>query len=93
MADPVVHTFDSSGEAYDASQCSDDISDGDVLAVPAEGVVGFLFEAWPVAVTSAVGEFHAARDLAGMISDPHRRRSYDKAAALARSHALEVVAP
>jgi hypothetical protein len=53
-----VHQFDSTGEAYDASQCRDDIHDGDVLFVPSEGVAGFLFKAWPVAVTEAHGAFH-----------------------------------
>jgi len=44
-----VHTFDSdSGTAYDASQCCDEISSGDLLYVPAEGVVAVLCEAWPV---------------------------------------------
>lgn len=48
---PLVHTFESTREAYDASQTSDDICDGDVLLVPSEGV-------WPIAVTDAHGEFH-----------------------------------
>jgi hypothetical protein len=55
---PVVHTFDSTGEAYDASQCNEAIRSGDVLHVPSEGVVGILCEAWPVAVTAAHGAFH-----------------------------------
>jgi hypothetical protein len=54
-----VHQFDSTGEAYDASQCRDDIHDGDVLFVPSEGVAGFLYKAWPVAVTEACGAFHS----------------------------------
>ena len=39
-----------SGEAYDWTQCSDKIKDGDVLIVPSEGIVGFLYRAWPVAI-------------------------------------------
>jgi hypothetical protein len=56
---PAVHTFGTTGEAYDASQCRSDIKDGDILYVPAEGVVGFLDQAWPIAVTDKHGEFHA----------------------------------
>jgi hypothetical protein len=53
-----VHTFGSTLEAYDASQTDDGIRDGDVLAVPSEGVYGLLLEAWPVAVTEERGSFH-----------------------------------
>ncbi len=93
MAEPKVHTFESTGEAYDASQCDDNIVDGDVLAIPGERVVGFLYEAWPVAVTVDVGVFHTATDLADMVSDPKRRASYDKAVEIARAHDLEVLVP
>lgn len=55
---PKIHTFDSTGEAYNASQCDEDISDGDVLVVPSEKVVGVLVEAWPVAAGTLNGEFH-----------------------------------
>lgn len=57
-AEPRVHHFDSSGEAYDASQSRDDIRDGDVLTVPSERVVAVLNNAWPVAVTDNHGAFH-----------------------------------
>lgn len=56
---PTVHTFDSTGEAYDASQTHDDIKDGDVLAVPSEQVVGILVQAWPTAVGERTGAFHS----------------------------------
>ena len=46
-----VHTFASSGEAYDASQTDDAIKDGDVLHVPSEGSAAVLLAAWPTAVT------------------------------------------
>lgn len=61
---PVVHEFTDSGQAYDSSQCSDDIEMGDVLVIKEERVVGFLLSAWPVAVTKAHGKFHA-------FTDPH----------------------
>ncbi|MEU6318074.1 hypothetical protein [Streptomyces sp. NPDC047009] len=61
-AAPSVHHFaGSTAEAYDASQCRDDIRNGDVLVVEAEGVVGFLDEAWPVAITKTHGEFHGLK--------------------------------
>ncbi|MFF3516138.1 hypothetical protein [Streptomyces sp. NPDC002573] len=61
-AGPTVHRFDgSAAEAYDATQCRDDIRDGDVLVVAAEGVVGFLDAAWPIAITEAHGEFHGLK--------------------------------
>lgn len=60
---PRVHRFPTSGEAYNASQTSDDIRDGDVLSVPEELVVGVLIEAWPVAIGETTGEFHEADPL------------------------------
>ena len=57
-AAPTVYHFNSTGEAYNATQCRDDIRDGDVLVVESEGVTGFLDAAWPVAVTKAHGQFH-----------------------------------
>lgn len=53
-----VHTFGDTRHAYNASQCWYRIKDGDILYVPSERVVGFLFDvAWPVAITEAHGEF------------------------------------
>ncbi|MFI5799085.1 hypothetical protein [Streptomyces sp. NPDC051677] len=60
-AAPAVHRFGSTSEAYDATQCRDDIRDGDVLVVESERVVGFLDAAWPVAITEAHGEFHGLK--------------------------------
>lgn len=62
MSEPKVHTFDSTGEAYDRSQCDDAIKHGDVLHVPSERVVGILYQAWPIALTQARGEFHSWAD-------------------------------
>lgn len=53
-----VFTFTDSREAYDASQTHDEIHDGDVLYVPSQRIVGYLYMAWPVAVTTERGEFH-----------------------------------
>jgi len=70
---PRVHTFGTTGQAYDASQTNDAIKDGDILHVPSEGVTGFLNQAWPVALHHSgqgekpQGEFHGM--LPGV--DPH----------------------
>src|SRR5262245_66200262 len=53
-----IHYFDSTGEAYNASQTRDEIKGGDVLVVVPEGVVGIMVGAWPTAVTETTGEFH-----------------------------------
>src|SRR5687767_6226993 len=69
----MVHTFNSTGEAYNASQVRDDIKDGDILSVPTEGVVGFLLAAWPVAIVTDLrgpGEFHQI--VSGPMADDHR---------------------
>lgn len=82
---PNVHTFASTGEAYDASQCDDDINDSDVLVVPSEGVVGVLCQAWPVAVTPEHGEFHALRE--GVTWAEHEGGKYAESARLAQEQA------
>ena len=46
------------GEAYNLTQTSAAVKDGDVLAVLGEGVVGVMVSAWPTAVTVKTGEFH-----------------------------------
>lgn len=56
-----VHYFRGTEEAYNASQTDETISDGDILFC-SNGVVGFLMEAWPVAVTAKSGEFHTIAD-------------------------------
>lgn len=53
-----IHTFDTSLGSYDLTQTSDDISDGDVLHIPSEGIYGILLAAWPVAISPNKGEFH-----------------------------------
>jgi hypothetical protein len=60
---PRIHRLDGDS-AYDATQCDDEIRDGDVLVIAGAGVVGFLFKAWPVALRGdheAVG-FHTLAD-------------------------------
>jgi hypothetical protein len=52
-----VHEFPDGGEAYDASQCEDEIRDGDVLLVTGQGA-GVLVQAWPTLVVGEVEAFH-----------------------------------
>jgi len=52
-----AHYFNSTGEAYDETQCNDDIKFGDVLVIRREKVVG-VADAWPIAVTKKAGNLH-----------------------------------
>lgn len=58
-----VHTFSSTGQAYNESQTNERIKDGDVLSVPSEGVHGYLHQAWPIAThhRGNPGEFHTPK--------------------------------
>ncbi|MFF0291042.1 hypothetical protein [Streptomyces sp. NPDC005262] len=78
-----VHRFDDTSEAYDATQCRDDIRDGDVLVVESEKVVGFLVEAWPIAITEVSGEFHGLTAPVGEFKDGRYLASAVRAIALA----------
>jgi hypothetical protein len=74
-----IHTFDNTTDAYNDTQTLESISDGDVLVVPSENVVGVLVEAWPVAVTAEVGQFHmiASRDALVTLGAMHQSRIQD----------------
>ncbi|MET7522581.1 hypothetical protein [Streptomyces sp900116325] len=78
-----VHRFDDTIEAYDATQCRDDIRDGDVLVVESEKVVGFLVEAWPIAITEVSGEFHGLTAPVGEFKDGRYLASAERAIELA----------
>ncbi|MGW3827819.1 hypothetical protein ACWEAF_37530 [Streptomyces sp. NPDC005071] len=82
-AAPPVHRFDDTSEAYDATQCRDDIRDGDVLVVESEKVVGFLVEAWPIAITEVSGEFHGLTVRVGEFRDGRYLASAERAIELA----------
>jgi hypothetical protein len=67
--------FEDTATAYNASQCSEGIRSGDVLVVEAEQAVAYLDRAWPVAVTTAHGEFHGdgtAPTVEGRLAASHR---------------------
>lgn len=53
--------FDSTGDAYDACQCREDIKDGDVLVIESEQVIG-VAHCWPLAVTVTQGHLHRPKD-------------------------------
>jgi hypothetical protein len=56
-----IHKFDTTGEAYDATQCDENVKKGDILIVESEKVVGIAYT-WPVAITEAHGELHVISD-------------------------------
>lgn len=66
-----VVTFETSAGSYARTQCDDDIDDGDVLAIPSEGIFGFLLQAWPVAISTAFGEFHELISHEHFVADPN----------------------
>jgi hypothetical protein len=51
------HTFASTGDAYDQTQCNPAIRTGDSLLIASEQVVGLSWT-WPVAVTAKAGALH-----------------------------------
>ncbi|WP_312937556.1 hypothetical protein [Stutzerimonas nitrititolerans] len=64
-----MKTFESSGDAYDATQCDVSIENGDPLVIQDEGVVGLAWT-WPVAVTVKAGELHSVvGDATGVVAD------------------------
>ncbi|MFD8545026.1 hypothetical protein [Streptomyces sp. NPDC059649] len=81
---PAVHHFGSTGEAYNVTQCRDDILDGDVLVIEREQVVGFLRSAWPGAITAAHGELHTFTAGPRTIDDGRYAASVDLAEQIAR---------
>lgn len=61
MARTNIHRFASTGDAYDMTQCSDNIKTGDLLVIESEKVVGFA-DTWPVAITKERGALHSIKD-------------------------------
>jgi hypothetical protein len=53
-----IETFETTKDAYDATQCCD-IPRGTVLHIPSEGVVG-VADTWPFAVTADYGSLHGS---------------------------------
>jgi hypothetical protein len=82
---PKIHRFEDSEEAYNESQSSESVKDGDILATP--DMVGVLVKAWPVAVVGPRGEFHTLK--AGLSWDEFEGGKYAKSAEKAREYAKE----
>lgn len=63
IRNPKVHTFDSSEDAYNTSQSSGEINDGDIFYIPSEKIVGVMYQAWPVALfyKDTPGQFHTLK--------------------------------
>jgi hypothetical protein len=57
----MIHQFESTGQAYDACQCDENIKRGDLLLIVSERVVG-IADTWPVAVTVNHGRLHIPAD-------------------------------
>lgn len=55
-----IHEFESTQEAYNATQTDDNIQDGDTLIIPSEKVVGVAMT-WPFAVTWETGALHKSK--------------------------------
>lgn len=53
-----IHAFETTGNAYDASQCDEAIRTGDTLLVLTERVVAVAMT-WPFALTTECGKLHA----------------------------------
>lgn len=85
IAPGTIHEFETTGEAYDATQCDDNIADGDVLLIAREGVVA-IADTWPLAVTVAAGKLHTPGD--GLTLE----RSLERRAALTGIAAAKAVA-
>jgi hypothetical protein len=59
-----IHTFYDSGDAYDATQCREDIKTGDTLLIPGDDsrtktIIGLAWT-WPLAITAETGHLHSA---------------------------------
>lgn len=82
---PEIFAFETSGEAYDASQTNDAISDGDILLVPSEGSAAILVSAWPAqaaGLDSDESAFHKCAE--GVTMETIDGGKYAVAAAIAK---------
>ena len=95
MKYPTSHTIASTGRAYDLCQCDETMSDGDIIVVTAEGVIG-LVGTWPIAITAARGELHSAdsdpRGWTGRDAMPAVIRHIDAALEMARTRGWPLAA-
>lgn len=83
-----THKFDSTGDAYDACQCDENIKDGDILMIAREAVVG-IAGTWPVAVTVKAGVLHFPAD-GKTVADVCDPAAVEAAKAIAQAKGWEV---
>lgn len=86
--EPRIHRFDTTAQALNAAN-REELTDGDVLVVKAEKVVGFLVIVLPAAITEERGCF-------GHLPSPayeFATRNYTKSAHLAEQQAHAIGAP
>lgn len=89
IKDPKVHQFTSTSEAYDAVNCEvcfetgEKVSDGDVLVIASEGIIGVATSAWPCAVVldedGGHGQLHTLApdaDISKLGASPEHRTVY-----------------
>ncbi|MFS0885093.1 hypothetical protein [Aeromicrobium sp. 179-A 4D2 NHS] len=65
IENPAVHEFNDPEFAYAETQTRDDIKDGDLLVIKnhdGTSTVGFLCEAWPIAVHGPTGGLHSFKN-------------------------------
>lgn len=53
-----IYAFETSGDAYDATQTDERIANGDILLILTEKIVGIAYT-WPYAITANCGRLHA----------------------------------
>ena len=89
---PQVHTFRSTFEAYNATQCIEEIRDGDVLVIKPEQVIGIACT-WPFALTEHIGELHVLTANPRTYEDGKFAAGVDLAEQLAREYGWRIVPP
>lgn len=92
MAEPKVHRFGSSMEAYNATQCFEEINDGDVLVIEPEKIIGIAWT-WPFALTENVGELHVTTANPRTYQDGIFAAGVDRAEQIARDYGWPIVPP
>jgi hypothetical protein len=90
--EPRVHSFDSTTEAYNATQCYEEIRDGDVLLIESEKVIA-IASTWPFALTESFGELHVTTANPRTYQDGIFAAGVDLAEQLARERGWRIVPP
>ncbi|MBL1115374.1 hypothetical protein JK364_23675 [Streptomyces sp. 110] len=90
--EPRVHSFASTMEAYNATQCYEEIRDGDVLLIESEKVIG-IASTWPFALTESFGELHVTTANPRTNQDGIFAAGVDLGEQLARERGWRIVPP